>query len=246
MQRIFEPMVSLEMPIIQLTDIVARTAKPSVTQITYWDKTLPNFGLRVGRRAKAWIVLVGTERRRVTLGRYPTISLQDARTAARRLLVSAASVRRDGSVSVVPFTVALEKFVEVHLSRKKDLFAKDCERVLRKHFAPGWNGLLMHEITRAHVARVVNRLLDTAAEANNAFTVVRIFLRWSVRRGYLAHNPMELLALPVRYVPRDRVLSRTELKAVLGVSSDVDWTFGTIVLLLLLTGQRRSEIGGLR
>src|SRR4051794_33001499 len=37
-------------------------------------------------KAKAFILTIGRERERVTIGRYPIISLADARTEARRIL----------------------------------------------------------------------------------------------------------------------------------------------------------------
>ena len=234
------------MPRVHLTDIVARSAKAaSGRQVTFWDMALPCFGLRVGEQVKSWTVMVGEERRRVTIGRYPAVSLQDARAEARRLILSAAVARRDNDISIVTVPVAVEKFVEVHLSQKKESTAKEWERVLRKHFVPVWKGLLMTEISRRHVTRVVDDLMDRPGSANNAFTIVRVFLRWSVRRGYLAHNPMEPLTLPAARIARDRVLTRDELKAMLSVI-DTARDFGIIVLVLLLTAQRRGEIGRLR
>ena len=67
--------------------------------------------------------------------------------------------------------------------------------------------------------------------------------RYGRERGLITHNPVEDLA---RYTvqSRERVLSLGELKSVWLASGDDD--FGTIVKLLILTGQRRTEIGGLR
>lgn len=234
------------MPIVQLTDIVARTAKAHPgKQVTYWDRTLPGFGLRVGEQIKAWTVMIGEERRRLTIGRYPTMNLHVARTEARRLILAATVARLDSDVTVVPFSNALEQFIDVHLSEKKNSTSRDWERVLRKHFAPAWKNLLMHEITRSHVAGVIDGLVRTSGEANNAFAVVRVFLRWSIRRGYLANNPMQSLALPFRRKARDRVLARDELLAILH-TLDLSSSFGIMALLLLLTSQRRGEIAGLR
>lgn len=234
------------MPIVLITDVVARNAKPKPGgQVMYWDSSLSNFGLRVGERSKTWTVLLGRERRRLTVGRYPTMSVQDARAEARRLLVAAETARNETGVAVIPFPDALETFVAVHLAEKKESTAREWERVLRRHFVPRWKKLLVHEITRADVAHVVDPLLKAGGEANNAFAVARIFLRWSVRRGYIAHNPMEALRLPTRHKARDRVLSEDELKAVLS-ALDPATSYGAIVLLLLLMVQRRGEIGGLR
>jgi integrase len=45
---------------------------------------------------------------------------------------------------------------------------------------------------------------------------------------------------------RDRVLSDEELKRVWEAAGEIGWPFGPIIRLLILTGARREEIGGLR
>jgi integrase len=235
------------MPTLVLTDIVARAAKPIAgRQVTLWDASLPSFGLRVGARAKTWTVMLGKERRRVTLGRYPAMGLQAARSEARRLILAAAVVRNQPGLTPITFSSALEKFVEVRRGQIRERTHKEYERVLRKHFEPEWKSRLLTEITRADVNRVLDGLLvDTPIMANNAFRTIRVFLRWAIRRGYVAHSPCEALQPPAKQVARERVLEEAELQKVLAAASE-GGAFGSIVILLLLTAQRRSEIGGLR
>ena len=45
---------------------------------------------------------------------------------------------------------------------------------------------------------------------------------------------------------RDRVLSDDELRAVWMAAEEIGWPFGRIVQLLILTGQRRDEVGEMR
>jgi integrase len=58
---------------------------PPVGQVDYFDATLPAFGLRVSKDgAKSWFCFYRVDGKQVrqTLGRFPTLSLADARTAA--------------------------------------------------------------------------------------------------------------------------------------------------------------------
>jgi hypothetical protein len=57
------------MPKIVLTEISVRALKPTDGQVTYWDVNLPNFGVRVGKRRKTFVLLVGEARQRVSLER---------------------------------------------------------------------------------------------------------------------------------------------------------------------------------
>ena len=71
------------MPVTHLTDIVvSRIKEPG----TYFDETTPAFGIRVGKNRKAWVITRGTDRQRVTVGHYPTMSLADARKEAQMWL----------------------------------------------------------------------------------------------------------------------------------------------------------------
>ena len=65
-----------------LTDLAIRSAHKGAT---LWDAAIPGFGLRVGTASKTFIVLIDSGRRQ-KIGRYPLISLQDARSEAKRLL----------------------------------------------------------------------------------------------------------------------------------------------------------------
>ncbi|MGZ3321857.1 MAG: Arm DNA-binding domain-containing protein, partial [Xanthobacteraceae bacterium] len=53
---------------------------------TLWDGALKHFGVRISQGgAKSFIILVASGRREV-IGRYPTISLADARAEGKRRL----------------------------------------------------------------------------------------------------------------------------------------------------------------
>jgi len=105
----------------------------------------------------------------------------------------------------------------------------------------------MADITPDMVQDIIDRMsAPTArAEAVQRFSSLIHYLQ---RRGDITHWPAE--RLEGRMVPRyrDRVLSTTELAQVLSTARG--WRqdgnqYGTIVELLILTGQRRQQIGSL-
>jgi hypothetical protein len=71
----------------QLSDVAIRQAKPPATgTVTLRDTSLKGFGVRLTKGgAKTFIVLIASGRRQA-IGRYPLVSLSDARTEARRVL----------------------------------------------------------------------------------------------------------------------------------------------------------------
>src|SRR5450759_295404 len=73
---------------MSLTDRrIAALPAPEAGQTTYADRTIPGFGIRVSQGgAKTFILIVGTERRKITIGRYPIVSLSKARDKAKTIL----------------------------------------------------------------------------------------------------------------------------------------------------------------
>ena len=71
-------------------------------------------------------------------------------------------------------------------------------------------------------------------------------MKWCVRREYLQSSPCDRLRSPAKFMSRDRILTNDELVKVFLQARAARFPFGTIVQLLILTGQRRSEIGSLR
>src|SRR6056297_1336492 len=71
---------------MSLTDLqIKRLKVPEQGQKTYFDASLKGFGVRVSQGgAKTFIVLLGKDRRRHTIGRYPDTSLSEARAIAKK------------------------------------------------------------------------------------------------------------------------------------------------------------------
>jgi Arm DNA-binding domain len=66
------------MPKIQFSDLTVKTLKPGV----YFDTKTTAFGIRVGKNKRTWFVLKGANSVKVGVGRYPSLSLADARKRA--------------------------------------------------------------------------------------------------------------------------------------------------------------------
>jgi integrase len=101
------------------------------------------------------------------------------------------------------------------------------------------------DITPREIAKIVDNLLATPSEAAHAFAAVKIFFRWAMRRHLTKSNPAEGLQGPPKARSRERVLTESELREVLQKARAAGFPFGLVLELLILTGQRRSEIGSL-
>ncbi len=188
--------------------------------------------------------MYGERRKRVTIGRYPLLSLAKAREIARTLLAEA-TLNKHGHNSIA-FEDAIEVFFKMHCAQNnKPSTAAETERLLKRHFLPRFRRRHLEDITTGQIVNVIDSLIDRPGECNHAFTAIRTFFRWACRRRYLRHSPCEGLQLPAKYVSRTRVLSDDELVRVFRATSELG-AYGAIVKMLLLTGQRLNEIASLR
>lgn len=232
------------MPKIRLTELSVRNAKPLATQYMLWDATLPNFGVRVSSGGtKNFTIMLGARRERISIGRFPIISLAEARAKAKELMAQ----RTLGQLQAktVSFEEAFELFKETHCARLRPSTARSYKRVLAKHYLPRLRKVHLDEISTQYLLAITDKLLRTPAEQAHAQGVSRTFFRWAVRRQYLKHSPLEGMQI-TKLRSRDRYLNDEELVAVFNAAKDYGYAFGTIIQLLLLTGQRRGEVAAFR
>jgi integrase len=80
--------------------------------------------------------------------------------------------------------------------------------------------------------------------ADRARAAFSAFFTWAIREGLCEINPVVGTNKAAELKSRKRVLTDEELKIIWHAAPETD--YGRIVRLLILTGQRREEIGGLR
>jgi integrase len=221
---------------VQLTDRFCASAKSTGVQTDYFDATVKGLALRVtSRGTRSWTLLSGTPRRRITLGRYPSMSLAGARARA----IEVKDGRSAGTVAAL---------AEVYIkSIQGNRSAKEVERRLRKDVLPIIGHIPLGELHRRDVTRVIDAKADARIAARRAFADLRAMVRWAVARGDLDYNPIDGMQGPPTSKPRTRVLTDEEVR-VLWRSLPIAWseTIQQIIKLCLITGQRLGEVSGLR
>jgi len=227
---------------LRLTDLAVRKlASPSRGQVTYWDEATPGFGVRCSSKSKSFVVMFGERRRLKTLGRYPSLSLSEARKEARRFLAQVFDGPIVADVPAVTFVAAKNEFLKDCSARNKPRTVADYTRLLNRHFNFRTDIQLLN---RQQIMRVVSSLAGTPSEQAHAYVAVRTMMNWCVRHGYIDLSPVPTMSH--RAASRNRILTKAELKAVYLRSKEYPYPFGPIVQLAILTGQRRGEIAAMR
>jgi integrase len=224
------------------------------SELIVFDERLPGFGVRLRAGGKrTWIIQyrVGKQQRRKTLGSVDKIRAPLARETASRDLAAielGSDPQAQKNEQRARASQTLEILANRFLSEKrKQLKARSVESVeahLTKHWAP-LRGVSVHSITRREVAA---RLSEIAAErgpyaANRARSTLSGLFAWAMKEGLVDANPVLGTNKPTEEQARDRVLTDVELVAIWNACRGDD--YGRIVRLLILTGQRRDEVGAM-
>ena len=231
---------------------VARIKPPRAGQADYFDQGSPGLALRVSYGgAKAWTYFYRRygKLHRLSLGRYPGMSLPEARDAwrAARLAVSKGeSPAHIRPTTADSFAAVADEWLKRDQAHNRS--AAEVRRVIERDINPAWGDRLIAAITRRDAIELIDRIADRGAltMARRIHSHLHRLFRWSVGRGIIENNPMADLPKHGSAVKRDRVLTDSELAAVWKAAGKIGWPFGPAVQLLGLTAARRDEIASLR
>lgn len=229
---------------MSLTDAqIKRLKAPGKGQKTYYDDALKGFGVRVSQGGtKTFVVVYGAKRQRRSIGRYPDMSLAEARARAKGIQAEVALESPHEHVRpTLKFDDARRMFLADSEKRNRPRTVEEYRRLLHRHFS--FDGSLA-DIDRHELVRVLDKLKRTPSEQKHAFVAIRTMMNWCWKRGYIEASPVPPLTFPS--TERNRVLSDDELRLVWRRADEYGYPFGSIVQLLILTGQRRGEITNLR
>lgn len=240
-----------------LTDRTLKNAKPKETvyriRDVSTDPELKGFGVTIAPAGSKTFFLNYTspvvgKRRQINLGRYPAVSLKDARQEARNARASIAlgndpaDKQNDGPA--ISLATGLDLYARARLDHQRT--GHTTERDLRRDFAP-----LLARPAMTVTTQMVAAIIDTKAQtaptmANRLIGYAHPWFRWMITRGHIANNPVEGIEKPSKETARERSLTSDELTAVWKSTPGLGYPFGPFIKLLLLTGIRRNELAGMR
>ena len=221
---------------MHLTDLAIQKLKPPPSgQKTFYDNQLPGFGIRVSQRSKSFVVMYGRRRQLKTLGRYPSLSLKEARKQAQTFI---GADKPQTQKSNLRFSEARDRFLEESEAKHKKQTTADYKR----HLAFYGFEKPLRDITRTEVMDRLKALSNQPVTQNHTFSTLVTFFKWALRNDFLDRTPLEGEKKPAPKRHRERVLDEDELRLVYQRATTFSFPYGHIVRLLILTGQRRSEI----
>jgi integrase len=229
---------------------VGKVTISSIAKLTgyLWDTHVTGFGARKQTNGTFYYVRYRHNGQQVvrSLGRHGPLTPDTARSNAKQLLGTVAS-GVDPFANVLAgegFAIALDRYLERKRTSLRAGSFRDTERYLRQQAAP-LHRLSLAQVDRRKVAALLGDIETSSGPVsrNRARSALSSFFAWAIAEGLVDVNPVSGTAKANEAASRERVLSADELRQLwLGLGND---PFSDVVRLLLLTGQRRDEIGEL-
>ena len=247
---------------MKLNDRSIRALKPRAGRYEEWISGYKGLGVRVSPEGtKSWIVMYrhGGRLRRMTLGRYPAVTVARVGTlhgeVQERLdkgidpAREAIGIRQEEQVAAKEkvFRVVYEAFAADHLAGLRT--GEEIKRKFEMDVLPQWGRRRVDQITRTDVKEMIrDKAKGSPVAANRLLAALRKFFNWCADEEYIQHSPAARIKPPTdeRERGRDRVLAQSEVRAVWKAAEEIGHPFGTVVKALFLTGARLDEMASLR
>jgi integrase len=239
--------------------IASLTLPAAKNDVIHFDDDLAGFGLRLRRGSggvtKSWVAQYrrAGAGRRVLLGSAAVLGAEQARQAAKKVLAAVAlghDPQADRVDRRAKDQLSLRNVIDEYLVAKKpQLRPRSFIEVNRHLKGPAFKPLHSTPVDSVLRKDIAARLVIVARESGSvtaarARASLNAFFTWCLQMGMVESNPVIGTIKPVDSKPRERVLTDDELAAIWRACRDDD--FGRIIKLLILTGARRGEVGGMK
>jgi len=225
----------------------------------YFDDDMPGFGIRLrvsGEQVRrSWVAQYRSfgRTRRVLLGSAKILGAEQARVAAKKVLARVTlghDPQAEKAARRQKDTHSLRGIAGDYLAFKQKTVRPrtyaEIVRYLTGHFFKRLHNVPIDQITRKDVAARLTKITleNGSITASRARIALSGFYAWAMGQGLAEANPVIGTTRPQEAKPRERVLDDDELVQVWKACGD--GAFGKVIRLLILTGGRRAEVGGMR
>ena len=229
---------------------------PEKDRKDYYDTEVSKLICRVSPTGnKSFCVLKRTANgklQRVTLGKFPDVSVSEARKMAQSALTGLAQginpteKKRTDRVKKMTLSELMAKYIEQKGLKLSSGTAADYQKKLNEGF-PDWLDKPVNTITREMVAARHKNLPGNSVTKDNKMRILRLLMRYALALKIIEESPTDILkkselALWSKPTRKSRIIPADSLKdwyeAVLQLTNPKAKTY---LLLLLYTGLRANE-----
>jgi integrase len=244
--------------------IAAAVCPPSRKDALFFDTETRGFGVRVtagGSKLFLAQFVADGGKRRMPLGAFGTVTVEQARNAAKSILGQAAHgadpaaerkervalARQKKTDGAYTFAAMVAAWAAAREGDRRPSYLREAVSCLTRNL-PKWQTRPATEITIADAVRALDGIKASkgVVAANRTLAYGRAAFGWAVKRQALAINPMRGLERPGREAARERVLRPDELGAIWRACDTLSPAMAGFVRVLMLTLGRRDEVASMR
>lgn len=249
--RLFHKSYARGYPPVKFTDGRIKSLSSSGSRMEIADEGCAGLYVRVsqtGNKSFAYKYRRFGKLTRITLGRYPSLSLAEARSQASDLTRRVRSGEDIKTASRASESVEslVEDYIQFVAGHGKRSWQED-RRILEKDFVPRFGGRPAGDVSKRELIAMLDEIAigrQAGCMANRTLSCLRSFYRWATGEDLIASDPSAGIRKRAREFSRDRALTVSEIgKFWAGLENVHTSQHIKIVLrLILITGKRVTEI----
>lgn len=246
-----------------LTKLSIESTKPRTSRFEIPDSKVTGLRLIVqpsGKKSWAVRYTVHGRDKRLTLGGYPTLGLDEARkqaafakrsvTLGEDPAAAKKEARRIEETKIAKADSVEGLWIEYrdrHLSTLRKSTEANAKQFFESWVLPKYRKYRIHEMTKRDVLGILDDIVKAGfpSGANRGRAVLTAFFNWLLDRDVIAASPCAGVKPPSANTSRDRVLSDDELRWLWKACEAETYPFGYMIQMLILTGARRNEVSEL-
>lgn len=248
------------MPALHFTDKAVRALSTQKDFEEFWDSSFQggSFGVRVSGTTGTKVFVLryrkNGNRRRMTLGQYPHMSLSEARGEARSV-VGRVYEGEDPARELQAYKKAetLKDLWKLFLREEADdLRPRTIEEYTRqyeKDLEPSWGDWRLPDITRGNVRLLLSHIAnerDSPVSADRTRALIHRLFNFALSWDLVEANPCAGVARRAKHKKRERVLSDAEIKSLWRALEAEKEPTASLFRILLALGQRSGETRHMR
>jgi len=244
----------------KFTDSFIKSLPAPDKQTEIFDASLEKFGLRLypsGTKTFfiAYHSAIKGNVQKFNIGKYPTVTLYDARKRAREIIaklqlgIDPVYEKQKNKLEAlkasqrITFNELCALFIKHHVSKLRKHTQNDYISKVNKHIIPTFGNMIVEDFTRRDARLFIGEFIDNnqPVHGNRIHAVLAKMLNFAVEHEYIKINPIAGLKKMGNEKSRDRYYTPEEIKALWSTFEKQGEPIAGLLKMLLLTGQRRGE-----
>lgn len=243
------------MPKKKLTYTFIDGYKSENKRVEFLDTVIPGFILRVteaGTKTFSFRYRYKGKNKRYTIGKYPAISLGDARAKAKQIRAEVDEQKDPAYLKQIEKKKPIEKnireladrFKKHHLPKLKESTRKSYKNRIDSVIIPAFGEVRLTDLDRVSIIEWLEEIAierENPTHSNRCRAILSSMLSFAMDKGMIDYNIMQRVKPVAKETSRNRMYSDTEIRGLWKAFDDQKEPVQSVLKVLLMLGQRRGE-----